>query len=81
MKRTLLGQFLDECKKDDGRPYDFIANHYWEMDKMTLKDILLECLCVDENIVGLSHEEIVASLATNLEERFEDDYFNEESED
>lgn len=38
-------QFFNEVIKDDrgdAYAYEFIANHYWEMDKDTLKTILLE---------------------------------------
>lgn len=35
-------EFIKALK--NGRAYNFVAIHYWEMHKETLKDICLECI-------------------------------------
>lgn len=36
----MIEKFLEAM--EDGREYEFIAQHYWEMQKFDLKTILLE---------------------------------------
>lgn len=48
-----------------GRPYDFIANNYYKMDKAQLKDIILELLAQFE---GKVYEGVVNELVQNLVE-------------
>lgn len=38
----LYFNFFNEAVKGDGPAYEFIVQHYWEMSKDELKDILLE---------------------------------------
>ena len=59
----------DEVMKaiQENRLYDFIANHYWEMSKEELKDILLEVIwnCNEDGVMNLS-------IASSLSERWGD---------
>lgn len=48
-----------------GKPYDFIANNYYRMDKGQLKDIILELLAQFE---GKIYEGIINQLVENLVE-------------
>lgn len=48
-----------------GRPYDFIANNYWKMEKEQLKDIILELFAQFE---GKMYEGIINELTQNLVE-------------
>lgn len=48
-----------------GRPYDFIANNYWKMDKENLRDIILEILAQFD---GKVYEGIIEELVKNLVE-------------
>lgn len=31
-------------------PYDFVANNYYKMDKEQLKDIILELICIADDL-------------------------------
>jgi hypothetical protein len=49
------------------RLYDYIANHYWEMDKEELKDVLLEV------IYSCQKRSDIDSISESLEERWDMD--------
>lgn len=48
-----------------GRPYDFIANNYYNISKEKLKDIILELLAQFD---GKIYESVVNELVENLVE-------------
>lgn len=76
MARTMLGQFVDELRKgNEGRPYDFICNHYWEMSKETLADIIKECICLDDSLnnILVTQHDVYTAIADNIEEWHEDE--------
>lgn len=62
----------DEIMKaiEENRLYEFIREHYYEMDKEELKDIILELawVCGDIETNDASRQELLA----NLSERWED---------
>ena len=47
------------------RLYDYIANHYWEMSKEELKDVLLEV------IYSCQKRSDIDSISESLEERWD----------
>jgi hypothetical protein len=47
------------------RLYDYVANHYWEMDKEELKDVLLEV------IYSCQKRSDIDSISESLEERWD----------
>lgn len=53
---------------EEGKGYDYIANHYSEFKVWDLKDIILELLYE----MGQHHENDVDSVIEELKERWED---------
>ena len=47
-------------------PYDFIANHYWEIDKTELKDIILELICLVDDLDDRAEDDYREELVNNL---------------
>jgi len=68
-----LKKELVKITKENGcNLYDFIANHYWEMSKEELKEVLLAVLgvCIDK-CCGDEDEKALGELIVNeLEYRF-----------
>ena len=59
----------------EGRLYDYVANHYWEMPKEDLKDIALELIWNAEKcLVGKGTlEDLEENLISDLRERWDMD--------
>lgn len=73
MEDTYSREGLLEALNSD-RLYDYIANHYWEMAKEELKDVLLEVIYSCQKRSGID------SISESLEERWgmdEDEEFAE----
>ena len=73
MEDTYSRERLLEALNSD-RLYDYIANHYWEMTKEELKDVLLEV------IYSCQKRSDIDSISVSLEERWgmdEDEEFVE----
>lgn len=73
MEDTYSREGLLEALNSD-RLYDYIANHYWEMTKEELKDVLLEV------IYSCQKRSDIDSISVSLEERWgmdEDEEFVE----
>ena len=60
--------FLEAAR--DGRAYDYIAQHYWEMDKTDLKTILLEYIFGFQKLVE-GHDYVEADVVQEIEEWFD----------
>ena len=64
MEDTYSREGLLEALNSD-RLYDYIANHYWEMTKEELKDVLLEV------IYSCQKRSDIDSISESLEERWD----------
>lgn len=64
MEDTYSRERLLEALNSD-RLYDYIANHYWEMSKEELKDVLLEV------IYSCQKRSDIDSISESLEERWD----------
>ena len=64
-------EIIQAIKED--RLYDFIANHYWEIDREILKDLMLEIYYIFRYETSLeieedfseTHEKLIESLKEN----------------
>ena len=57
-------QILQAIEED--RLYDFIANHYWEIDKETLRDLILEIFYTLRIERTIEEETEIGNLANDL---------------
>lgn len=59
-----IKEILKAIKED--RLYDYIANHYWEIDRELLKDLILEIFYTLRIERTLESEEDIEWLSNNL---------------
>lgn len=74
MTRALEKEFIEALHT--GRLYDFVAEHYWEMTKEELKELVLNLEWVaTTDLTNSEVEEFYKSLEEELENR---DFFHED---
>jgi helix-turn-helix protein len=68
-----MKEFIEVLKTNPNGAYDFICNNYYKMDKDELKDIAKELLyAIYSNVTKAEHNEILADVAAELENFYEE---------
>lgn len=71
----MMKEFIKVLKENPNHAYDFIANNYHKFSKEELKDITKELLYAiyDNPIVKSEHDEILSSVAEELEDIYDEE--------
>ena len=59
-------EIIEAIKED--RLYDFIANHYWEIDRAVMRDLILEIYYILRYERTIEEEESIENLKDNIVE-------------
>lgn len=68
-----MKQFVKVLNENPNGAYDYIANNYHKYSKGELTDIVKELLYAIHDKAKLEHDEIMASVAEELEFNYEDE--------
>lgn len=69
-----MKNFIEVLKNNPDGAYDYICNHYYEMSKEELKNIVKELLyAVHDNMTKAEHNKILDDVATELEDFYQED--------